>query len=44
MVLRRSVVLEKDVYEDWSDSIEGVVVGVRVRTPCKQFVIKDNSI
>jgi hypothetical protein len=44
MALQRSVVLEKNVYEDWSDPMEGVVVEVRVRAPCKRFAIKDNGI
>jgi hypothetical protein len=31
MALQRSVVLEKNVYEDWRAPVEGVVVEVRVR-------------
>lgn len=36
--------LEKHVYDDSSDSMEGVVVEVRLIAPCKQFAIKDNGI
>jgi hypothetical protein len=42
MALKRSVVLEKNLYEDWSDSMEGIVVELRARSPCKRFAIKDN--
>jgi len=37
-------VLEKNVYENLSDPMEGVVAEVRVIMPCKRFAIKDNGI
>ena len=36
--------MEKNVYEDRSDSMEGVVVEVRVKAPCKRFANKGNGI
>jgi len=42
--LKQSVVVEKNLYKDWSDPIEGVVVKVPARVACKRFAIKDNGI
>jgi hypothetical protein len=42
--LLRSDALETNVYEDYSDSMEEVVVEECVRAHCKRFVIKGNGI
>jgi hypothetical protein len=34
----------KNLYEEWSDPLEVVVVEAPVRVPCKRFAIKDNDI
>jgi hypothetical protein len=40
----RSGVLEKNGYEDYSESMESVAVEVDVTELCKQFAINDNEL